>query len=45
MEHDEGIHPASVGRPDDEIPTGRQVLAAGRVDPEPEDTEQDCPRE
>ena len=44
VEHEERVHPAAVGRADEEIAAGRQVLLAGRVDPEPEDAEQHGPR-
>ena len=45
VEDDERIHPAAMGRPDEEVAAGRQVLPAGRLDPEPEQAEHDRPGE
>jgi hypothetical protein len=39
MHHDERIHPTPMGRGDEEIAAGRDVLLAGRGDPEAEESE------
>ena len=43
--HDhERVHPAAMGRPDQQVAASREVLPAGRPDPEPEDHEDHEPR-
>ena len=43
MHHDERVHPAPMGGPDQQVAARRQVLLARGPDPEPEDDEQDEP--
>ena len=43
VHHDERVHPAAVGRGDEQVAAARQVLLPGRPDPEPEDDEDDEP--
>src|SRR6185369_1988873 len=43
MHHDERVHPAPMGGPDEQIAARREVLLARGPDPEPEHDEQDEP--
>ena len=43
VHHHERVHPAAVGGGDQEVAAAREVLLAGRPDPEPEDAEEDEP--